>query len=111
MTLAIEPGIITMTVYQEDLHKGLNFLKEIVMHASFDTKAKKSAWTDYFDLLVYWDDPQEFSNYLIRKELYQNHPMAKILMERLNLLKITQADCLSWYKSFLFLKGASCACW
>ena len=111
MTLAIEPGIITMTVLQEDLHQGLEFLKEIVMHASFDTKAVERVRGQIIsDLLVYWDDPQEFSNYLIRKELYKGHPHSKDPHGTIeSIKKITQADCLSWYKKAFVPQGAHLA--
>lgn len=108
MTLGTEPGIITLTVLKEDLAKGLEFLSEILMHAEFDKKTvEKIRGHLIADLLVYWDEPQEFSNVLARQDLYKGHPYSKDPHGNIDAIKkITHTDLVAWYKKVCVPQGA-----
>ena len=109
MTLTTEPGIIVLSVLKEDLVKGLEFLREIVMHGEFDTKTIEKVRAHILsDLAVYWDEPQEFSNHILRRVMYEGHPYAKDPHGTLeSIKKISKKDIESFYKFAFIPDGAT----
>ncbi len=111
MTLTIEPGIICITMLKEDLHKGLEFVREIVMYGEFNKKTVEKIRSQILaDISMYWDEPQEFCHHLIRKKVYENHPYSKDPHGTVEGIKaITLSDLQTFYKEVFVPQGATIA--
>ncbi len=109
MTLSTEPGTIVLSVLKEDLAKGLEFLAELVMHGKFESKVIEKVRAQILsDLAVYWDEPQEFSNHILRRVMYEGHPYAKDPHGTIETVeKITKKDIEGFYKFAFIPDGAT----
>ena len=111
MTLSTEPGRIVLSVLKEDFSKGLEFLREILIHAEFDANAIEKVREQILaDLSVYWDEPQEFSNQLMRQVLYAGHPYSNDPHGTFESIeKISKHDLEEFYKQTFVPTGATLA--
>jgi len=109
MTLTTEPGTIVLSLLKEDLAKGLEFLRELVMHGKFETKVIEKVRAQILaDLAVYWDEPQEFSNHILRRIVYEGHPYAKDPHGTIETVeKISKKDIEQFYKFAFIPDGAT----
>jgi zinc protease len=109
MTLTTEPGTIVLSVLKEDLKKGLEFLRELVMYGEFPVKTIEKVRAHILsDLMVYWDEPQEFSNHILRRVVYEGHPYSKDPHGTLESIKtISKKDIEDFYKSSFVPGGAT----
>lgn len=103
MSLTVYPGCILLTCLRDDLESALDILHEIVTNAQFDCDdIEKIRMQLISDVKNYWDDPRSFAGYLVKKNLYKDHPYAKNLLGSVNSLeKITRDDLVQYYKKFI----------
>lgn len=102
MSLSVEPGIISMSMLSSDLAKGLELLEEIIQNPRFDEKEIEKVREQ---LLVgvknFWDEPKEFSNQLVREQIYKDHPYSKnIIGTAESIQKITKKDLINFHKAY-----------
>lgn len=103
MSLTVYPGCILLTCLRDDLESALDILYEVVTSAQFDCDDIQKIRTQLIsDVKNYWDDPRSFAGYLVKKNLYKNHPYAKNLLGSVDSLeKITRDDIVEYYKKFI----------
>jgi zinc protease len=107
MSLDVEPGYIVLSMLSDDFEKGLEFLNEIIINATFDAKEIEKVRDHLLtDLTLYWDSPRDFSGHLIREKLYENHPYSQNKYGTFeSIKKITQKDLINFYKAHLTPAG------
>lgn len=107
MSLAVEPGYIVLSMLSDDFEKGLEFLSEVVINASFDEKEVEKVRDHLLtDLTLYWDSPRDFSGHLIREKIYENHPYGQNSYGTFeSIKKITRQDLSDFYKAHLTPTG------
>lgn len=100
MVISAHPGGIILSLLSEDFEKGLEFLHEIITHATFDKKAvEKIREKLLMDLSMLWDEPSSFFGQLVAEEIYKGHPYSKNNNGTFeSLKKIKQSDLLAFYK-------------
>jgi len=108
MALTATSGVVSLSMLSKDFVHGFSLLYEILAEASFDEsmveKVRKRLYTDIAD---YWDQPYQFCNDLIRKEVYKNHPYTKNLLgTRESVATITRDDLIDFYKRMITPRGA-----
>lgn len=109
ISLSVDPGCISMTSLKDDLVKGLEFLKEVLLYATLPEESlEKIKQRMMSDLDAYWDEPLEFINQLVREELYKNHPYSKHLLGTHETLpRISHKDIVRWYQEAYTPDGAT----
>lgn len=101
-------GYISISMLAADLKKGLEFLEEMVMHATFDSDAIEKVREQILaDIRAYWDSPFDFVDDLVKREIYDSHPYGKSRVGTAETVKsITRDDLVTWYKHFMSPQGA-----
>lgn len=97
--LSIDPGSITITLLKDDLEKGLELLNELLTKAVLpEPSLMKIKDRMLSDIESYWDEPSEFIDDLIRKEVYRGHPYSRqILGTSDSISRISHDDVRHWY--------------
>jgi len=111
MSLHIDPGYISLSLRKDDVCRGLEFLRMIVMDALCDEqslmKIKNQMRTD---LAAFWDEPTEFVQQLAHEQVYQHHPYSKNVLGTWETIEaISHKDVVSWYRTMLVPGGATLA--
>lgn len=111
MRLSVEPGIITISMLKDDLRIGLNLLDEVIQHPRFDdAEIEKVREQLLVAIKNFWDEPKEFSNQLVREQIYKGHPYSKnILGTAESIKKITKKDLIAFHKKHFSHHGARLA--
>lgn len=99
INLSIDPGSITITMLRDDLEKGLDILSELLTKAVLpESSLMKIKDRMLSDIESYWDEPSEFVDDLVRKEIYRDHPYSKqILGTSESISRINHNDVKAWY--------------
>lgn len=107
MSLSIEPGFVVLSALSDDLEKALEFLNEILTNATFDEKEIEKVRDHLLtDLTMYWDSPRDFSGYLIREKIYENHPYSQNYYGTFeSVKKITRKDLVDFYSAHISPSG------
>ena len=111
MSFSVSPGHVSTTFLQQDVEKGLSFVTEMLMNASFEdlslAKVKDQVGTQ---LKKFWDTPSTFSVQLARNIIYKNHPYHKMLLgSQESVAAISLHDCVDYYKNMISPQGARIA--
>lgn len=111
MSLAITPGLISMSMLSSDLPKGLELLEEIINHPRFDENEIEKVRTQLLaEIKNFWDTPGIFSKQLIAETVYKGHPYSKnILGTKESIEKITKKDLVALHKALFSPDGARLA--
>lgn len=99
MAVEIAAGQISMSMLSADLEKGLELLYQMISKATFDLEAIEKVREQMLsDIDVFWDSPNEFSNQLMREQVYKNHPLSKIAIgTKESISSINREDLINWY--------------
>ncbi|MGZ6251350.1 MAG: M16 family metallopeptidase [Candidatus Chromulinivorax sp.] len=103
MEFSVAVGSVSTTMLGVDVEKGLEFLTEMLMHATFTEKSlAKIKEQVRAKLKKYWDNPSSFCLQLAKKAVYQDHPWHKfVLGDFESLEKISLQDCVDYYKNMI----------
>ncbi len=108
MDVSTAAGYISISMLAADLKKGLEFLQEMVMHATFDSDAIEKVREQILaEIRTYWDSPFDFVDDLVKRKIYGSHPYSKSRVGTTETIKsITRDDLVAWYKHFMSPHGA-----
>lgn len=111
MSITSAPGAISVSMLAQDLEKALEFLNEMLMHATLTPEAiERGRARMLAGLKEYWDTPMQFSGQLVRQEIYKDHPYSKNPRGTIEGVQaITRDDILSYYKKYLSPRGTRMA--
>lgn len=111
MYLDASPGFMSMGMLSGDLNKGLDLFSDVLTNSSFDKDAiEKTRKLILSDIKQYWDNPSQFADYLIRKQIYKDHPYEKsVLGTAETISEITQQELIEFYKKTITPQGAKLA--
>jgi len=111
MSLSVFPGGVAISMLREDFEFGLEILQEILTQAIFpEDKIEKVRAQLLADLKNFWDEPRYFANYLIKQELYKDHPYSKNSIGTKEALEsIARSDLVDFYKKYVSPHGAKIA--
>jgi len=111
MNLDSSPGYVSMGTLSQDLPKGLDILSDILVNSNFNnTSVEKVRELIISDLKHYWDSPSQFADYLIRQQIYKNHPYSKNVLGSLDsVASFTQDELIEYYKKIITPQGARLA--
>lgn len=103
MTLSVTDESICLSMLKEDLPKGLELVRELLTHATFEEKAIEKVRVDLIARLKRaWDDPSWYAQHLVREHLYKGHPFGKTTYGTVESLKsITKQDLEGFYKTYI----------
>ncbi|MDR3647063.1 MAG: pitrilysin family protein, partial [Candidatus Babeliales bacterium] len=111
MSLDSSPGYVSMGTLSQDLPKGLDILSDILVNSNFNEESfEKVKELITSDLKHYWDSPSQFADYLIRQQIYKNHPYSKNVLGSLeSVASFTQDELMEYYKKIITPQGARLA--
>lgn len=111
MSFNASPGRVTISMLSADFEKGLELLKEILLHPRFDDESIEKVREQLLvNLKSFWDEPKAFANQIIAECIYKGHPYSKnALGTQASLNKITKKEIVDAYKQFISPDGAKIA--
>lgn len=111
MSFNASPGRVTISMLSADFEKGLELLKEILLHPRFDDKSIEKVREQLLvNLKSFWDEPKAFASQIIAEQIYKGHPYSKnALGTETSLKKITKKEIANAYKQFISPDGAKIA--
>jgi zinc protease len=103
MSVDVCPGGISMELLQSDLAFGLDILNQILTKATFpEDEIEKIRDQMLSDINQYWDEPNSFVGYLIKKVIYKGHPYSKQPLGTAESIRsITQQNLVDFYKKYI----------
>lgn len=95
--------VITLKCLSKDLVKGLEMIKEMILHPSFDKKTIEKIRSHMMsELDEFWDTPIEFIEQLAKEAIYQKHPYSKNpLGTKKSIKKIAQKNLKKCYQTYV----------
>jgi zinc protease len=111
MSFNASPGRVTISMLSADFEKGLELLKEILLHPRFDDASLEKVREQLLvNLKSFWDEPKAFANQIIAECIYKGHPYSKnALGTQAAIKKITKKEIVDAYKQFISPDGAKMA--
>lgn len=111
MNLDSSPGYISLGTLSDDLPKGLEILYDILCNSKFNEEAiEKLRKLIVSDIKHYWDNPSQFADYLIRQQIYKDHPYNKNVLGSLeSVSSFTKEELIEFYKKTITPQGARLA--
>ncbi|BDC35227.1 proteinase [Candidatus Dependentiae bacterium Noda2021] len=111
MSFSAGPGKAVFSMLSADFEKGLELLKEILLHPRFDEKEiEKIRHQLLVNLKNFWDEPKAFAGQLISECIYKGHPYSKNSLGSIETItKITKKDIINAYKQFITPQGTTMA--
>jgi zinc protease len=103
MSVDVCPGGISMELLQSDLAFGLDILNQILTKATFpEDEIEKIRDQILSDINQYWDEPNSFVGYLIKKVIYKGHPYSKQPLGTAESIRsITRQNLVDFYKKYI----------
>lgn len=97
------PGGISMSLLKQHFSTGLDVLHEVLLNATFVAEEIEKIRAQMIaDVKNFWDEPNQFSNQLIKEQLYQGHPYSKNSIGSIeSLAAITREDIVTFYKKYI----------
>ena len=111
INIKTSPGFLTMDFLSQDLEKALEILNDILINSTFNVDSiEKIRAKIKSEIHNYWDNPADFSDQLIRNQIYAGHPYSKSLLGSLDTInKITREDLLNYYEKYISPKDSKLA--
>ncbi len=111
MSLAVAPGVVTMSMLKSDFAKGLELLMEVLTRATFpENEIEKVRKQLLSEIKNFWDDPMQFSGQLVREAVYKDHPYSKnSLGTQETIGSIGRDQLVDLYKKYISPDGAKLA--
>lgn len=76
--VAIDQGVICMTMLAEDIELGLELLHEMLTDVVFENKVVEKIRAQLLaNLASFWDSPKYFASHLLQSKIYEGHPYSK----------------------------------
>lgn len=103
MGIVVSPGVISLSLLKEDLPKGLELLRELLMEATFEEKAIEKVRASLLaQLKMFWDQPKTYAPFLMKQRLFAGHPYSKnIIGTEESLESVTRKDLEAFYKTHI----------
>ncbi len=104
-------GGVSISLLRDDIPFGLEILYELINNALFDEKNIEKVRNQLFvQIKQTWDNPRAFSDKLLYKTMYKNHPYHKDpLGSKESVASITRDDLINFYKKIYSPDGAKIA--
>ncbi|OGB83375.1 hypothetical protein A3F66_05845 [candidate division TM6 bacterium RIFCSPHIGHO2_12_FULL_32_22] len=111
INIKTSPGFIAMDFLSQDLEKAIAILNDILTNSTFKPDSiEKIRAKIKSEIDNYWDSPSDFSDQLIRNQIYAGHPYSKSLLGSLDTInKITREDLIKYYEKYISPKDAKLA--
>ena len=103
ISIAANPGQISMTMLSQDVAKGLEFLSEMVQHATLsDADFARIKSKTKSQLVQFWDTPTKCIAQVATEKVYGKHPYGYMAWgSQKSLDSLTRQQCVDFYKSMI----------
>lgn len=111
MSLAVQPGFISLSLQSKDLPFALEVIEQLVAHATIPADSVEKIREQLFsDIENFWDSPSDFIGQLAKQVVYDGHPYSRSsLGNRDSIARITHDDLKKFYQQNYSPVGATIA--